>query len=301
MVIDHGIFRTSASQRPWDYPKELEGFLLSREVENCSEWTIRAYRERVSRFLSFAGVSNLQDFERSDIDRWLIHLRNRGCSPHWVESNYRALRTFFNWCVAEEFIPRLPMRNIKPPRLPKIAKPFLTEAERDMMLALCPPSLFTGARQAAMVWLFWSTGARRNEIANLQLADLDWDRDRIRVFGKGAKERYVPFTKEAKKAVWRYLSYRKDDYPHLWLTEERKPAQGWMTQGVMRRLRGWSGVKTKDLHHAFRRSWAWRMLKAGVPIEYVRLVGGWESVQVLEGYVRAMRSEEAIESVLKNS
>ncbi|GAI72375.1 unnamed protein product, partial [marine sediment metagenome] len=52
----------------------------------------------------------------------------------------------------------------------------------------------------------------------------------------------------------------------------------------------------KDLHHIFRRSWAMRNLKAGVPQKYVQLIGGWESVTTLEQYVRAMESEDALDA-----
>jgi site-specific recombinase XerD len=139
---------------------------------------------------------------------------------------------------------------------------------------------------------------RLDELFKLLLTDIDWDRSHIRVFGKGAKERYVPFTREAKKAVWRYLSYRHDDHPVLWVTEERRPAGRWTivsaTQSLIKRA-GLHG-QIKDMHHIFRRSWAMRNLKAGVPIKYVQLIGGWESVTTLEQYVRAMESEDALDA-----
>ena len=55
-------------------------------------------------------------------------------------------------------------------------------------------------------------------------------------------------------------------------------------------------IQVKDLHHIFRRTWAYRNLKAGVPLKFVQLVGGWESVAVLEQYVRRMDSEDALGS-----
>lgn len=188
------------------------------------------------------------------------------------------------------------MRNMKPPKTPKVGKPFLTEVERDQMLHLCPLSSFTGARGAAVIWLLWTTGMRLGELAGLQQSDLDWEKNKIRVFGKGQKERYVPFAREAKKAVWRYMAHRKDDLPQLWLTEERQPATVWAITSATRRLIERAGLDIKDMHHIFRRSWAWRNLKAGLPTKYVQLVGGWENLTTLDGYVRAMESEEALEA-----
>ena len=128
----------------------------------------------------------------------------------------------------------------------------------------------------------------------LQRADLDFDRGRIRVLGKGRKERLVPFTREAKRAVWRYMTYRKDDHPALWLTEERTHLGLEGVNSTLDRLYTRADVQVKDKAHVFRRSWAARNLRAGIPMKDVQLIGGWESVTVLEDYVRAMTSEDAL-------
>ena len=49
-----------------------------------------------------------------------------------------------------------------------------------------------------------------------------------------------------------------------------------------------------DMHHIFRRTWAWRMLKAGMPAKAVQLIGGWESMSMLERYVAMMDTEDAL-------
>ena len=301
MLLDQRIFLTLDTPRLEDLPKELEGFLLSREVEGCSPATLKTYELRISQFFSLnhrKPDSGIGCINRGDIEKYLLHFRKLGRSPHYIHSTFASLRAFFNWCVAEEFIQRSPMRNMKPPKLPKKGKPFLTEEQRDHLLALCPPSTFLGARNAAIIWLFWTTGMRLQELTNLELADLDWQKSQMRVFGKGAKERYVPFTKEAKKTVWRYLSYRHDSYSNLWVTEERCPMKQTGITSATERLIERAGLhgQIKDMHHIFRRSWAMRNLKAGVPQKYVQLIGGWESVTTLEVYVRAMESEDALDA-----
>lgn len=302
MVLDHGISRTSATPRPWAFgengvPRELEGFILSRQVEGCTEETLRSYTHRIGQFFRFTATTNGFDgIDRGHVDRYLLHLQQLGRSPHYVHSNFRALRTFFKWCQAEEFIEHSPMRNMKPPRLPRIGKPFLSETQRDQLLRLCPIVTFIGARNAALIWLFWGSGIRLSENARLSKSDLDWANNRIRVFGKGQKERYAPFTKKAKKAVWRYLSYRRDDLPQLWLTEERRPATKSMIISAMRRLIDRAGLRgaIKDQDHIFRRTWVWRNLKAGVSLQYIKLAGGWTTLAMLMKYVEAMESEEAM-------
>lgn len=290
---------SQASNTPSPIIFLVKGFLLSREVENSSPVTLKVYRYQLTKFCEFLnkiGCSSIGNVRHSHIDLYLMSFKERGAMPQTIASVYQVLHTFFNWCMAEEFIAQSPMRNMKRPKVPKISRPFLSEGHRDMLLSLCPPNTFRGARARAVVWLLWSTGIRFGELANLQLSDLDWRHNRIKIFGKSAKERFVPFTADAKKAVWRYLCYRKDDYPQLWLTKEREPMKPQGLVEVVKRLWQRAGLKgqIKDAHHIFRRSWAMRNLKAGIPAKFIQLVGGWAELTTMEQYVRAMDSEQAL-------
>lgn len=210
------------------------------------------------------------------------------------------MRAFFNWAVAEELIARSPMRNMKPPILPKKGKPFLTESQRDRLLAVCPANTFIGDRNRAIIWTLWGSGMRRAELAGLNIDALDWTRGRIRVFGKGQKERYAPFTKQARKVMIDYLAHRRDSLPALWLTEERQPLTLNGIVITMRRMVERSGQlgEIVDVLHIFRRTWARRMIQKPVSLKYIQLAGGWANLSVLMQYVEAIEGEEAVDAIL---
>lgn len=276
----------------------IRGFALSREVQDCSPQTLRDYRSRLGMFHRyvvghFPGVSLLH-IQRRHIEAYIVDLRDRGRAPWTLRTNYRVLRAFYAWAIEEQFIADSPLQHIKPPRVPKLGKDFLTEAERDRLLRVCPLRRFTGARNAAIVWLLWTTGMRLGELAGLAVEDLYWDKGWIKVLGKGRKERYVPFLPDAKRAIWRYQVFRRDALPNLWLTEERTPLHVEGINSVLDRVYKRAGVEVKDKAHVFRRSWAARNLRAGRSVKDIQLAGGWESVRALEGYVRAMRVEDAL-------
>jgi site-specific recombinase XerD len=266
----------------------------------CTPATIRDYKGRLRQFLRFLYVTHeglsLTEVDRQHVESYLVSFHDAGRSSFTMRTQYRCLSAFYHWLVTEQFIEQSPLRNIKIPRVPKRSKAFLSEAEFQQLLSFCPLSTYSGARAAAVLWLLWSTGMRLSELANLQVTDLDADRNRIKLFGKGRKERFVPYSKEARKAVWRYLAYRDDKLPQLWLSEERKPIKGDGLRLALIRLYQRAGIHVKDTCHVFRRTWAMRNLKAGVPIKYVCLVGGWEQISTLEGYVRAMQSDEALDA-----
>jgi len=278
--------------------KLLNGFLLSRQVMDCTEPTLHNYKGRLRQFLRFLYAYNegisLTQIDRQHIEAYLVTFRNEGRSSFTLRAQYRCLSAFYQWMVIEQFIDESPLRNMKVPRVPRQSKEFITEADFHKLLEFCPLSTYIGARNAAALWLFWSTGMRLSELANLQIKDLDNERHRIKLFGKGRKERFVPYSQEAVKAIWRYLSYRDDNIPQLWLSEERKTIKPEGIRLGITRLYQRAGIKRKDVCHIFRRTWAMRNLKANIPTQYVLLVGGWEDVRTLDGYVRAMKSDEAL-------
>jgi integrase/recombinase XerD len=297
MVVDTGILATPSTPGLRD-SHELRLFVLSRKVSNCRPQTIETYQRHVWRFLSFAQKPAL-DVNRADVELYLLSVQER-CSPHYVRACYRNLRVFFSWLVNEEMLGRSPMRNIPCPKVPRHSKEFLSREDFDKLLAVCPHD-FRGARNIAWLWLLWSTGCRVEGLFKLRLADLDWDKSRIKVVEKGDKERYVPFTPDAQRAVYRYLKARqvyvgkKDHYQELWIGEERKPLGFNGIRQIIRILLARAGLHVRDQHHIFRRTWAYRNLKAGVPVKFVQLVGGWSNLATMEVYVRAMQSDDAMD------
>ena len=277
----------------------INGFLLSRSVMDCTEMTMKDYRTRLNQFNRFLFASyrdlSLVDVNRNHIETYLMDIKGKGRASWTLRTQYRCLSAFYHWLLEEQFVKESPLQKMKLPRVPKVGKAFLTETQRDRLLSFCPLSTFVGSRTAAMIWLLWTTGMRLSELTGLQISDLDNQGNKIRVFGKGRKERYVPYSKEAKKAVWRYTAYRADTLPQLWLTEERKPMKSAGVQEAFDRIYKRADIHVKDICHIFRRTWAMRQLKAGVPIRYVQIIGGWENLSTMEIYVRAMQTEEALD------
>ena len=119
----------------------------------------------------------------------------------------------------------------------------LQEHIRDMLL-LCDESKFLGVRNRAIILAFVDTGLRLSELAGIQLKEIDFDRELIKVMGKGAKERVVGIGKVAQKAMLKYLLIRRDNHPCLWVTEEGRPMQARGIQIMIRRLGKRIGIDT---------------------------------------------------------
>lgn len=120
---------------------------------------------------------------------------------------------------------------------------------------------------------------------------------RVRM-GKGQKDRRVPFHREAQRTVLRYLSYREDGLPQLWVTEERRPLTPGGIGQDMKRLIERAGLRevVKDACHIFRRTWAASAVRQRIPRQFILEAAGWSTPAMLDHYTEAMREEGAIEA-----
>lgn len=231
----------------------------------------------------------------------LAEMKDRGLAPRSLRSRRQAILTFFNWALGESLVKNNPALRVRPTKVPKRPKGFLDPGDFQKLLAQCPRSTIAGARRRAMLWLFAGTGMRRQELALLELSDLNWDLGQIRiVHGKGQKQRTAPFPKAAQEPMLKYLAFRKDDLPNLWVTEEFRPLSYDGIGHDLARLRDRAGLtgQIQDICHIFRRTAAANAEEAGMSPSHILAGFGWESPTMLNHYVTAKRLEQgkAVES-----
>jgi len=154
---------------------------------------------------------------------------------------------------------------------------------------------FIGARNKAIALLFLDTGLRLSELTNIQLADIDFDREIIRVMGKDAKERVVRFGKTIQKALLKYLLLRKDDHPCLWVTEERRPMAREGIKMVVKRLCQRAGVTgVKPGAHTFRHTAAINNLRNGDDLFTLQCMLGHSTLEITRRYTSSLGAEDMI-------
>ena len=148
-----------------------------------------------------------------------------------------------------------------------------------------------------MYFFLRHSGVRVAELASLRMDDLDWDRRRARVYGKGAKERYVPFIPEVQRALRRYRRYLVTPAQELWLGRGGRPMTRESVQkdlSVMFRRAGLTGT-LKDACHIFRRTFAMQLLEDGLDVMFVQQIMGHSTLEVLrKHYLTRLDSEKAL-------
>ena len=235
-----------------DLAANVASFARHLRAANLTPATQRAYLtglDLLARFLTDAGMpTDVAAIRREHVEALITDQLER-LSPASAANRYSSVRPFFNWLVEEGEIKASPMARMRKPKVPEHAPPILTDAELAAVLRACEGPSFDERRDAALVRVFLSTGARLSEVANLRWTpevpetnDVDLDAGVMRVMGKGRRERMAFLSPKAVKALDRYLRLRARHrfvtLPWLWLGQEGRLAQSGITQVLRGRGRG---------------------------------------------------------------
>lgn len=281
-------------------PALLGHFLLAKKVEGRSPHTLEWYQEA---FQAFERFCSCQGFDADPtkvtplhIRMWLAHIQDTGVSKSTLNGRFRALRAFFNWCIAEAIIDQSPMRNIRTPSLGSIVIPVFSPEHVRALVHLCPPNTWWGARDRAIILTFLHTGIRLSELTGLQLSNLNFTNDCIKVRGKGDKERTIYLAPEAQQAILQYLRHRSDDAACLWLSQQGTCLTSNAVQQFIRDLGQKAGLKgVRCSAHTFRHTFAINFLKAGGSLRHLQEIMGHTSMKPLEAYLRTVSADDAMQ------
>ena len=203
------------------------------------------------------------------------------CNPGGKHAYFRAIRAFYNWAEAEELIAVVP-RMVAP----KVPKPLRYAVSVDDITKLLAAS--EGVRDKLIVSILADTGLRRAELCSVRWADVDQERDTIRVWGKGAKQRFVRYGPQTRRLVeLRHQESDRSDGSLLGM----KPTG---LQDMLKRLETKTGIKCNA--HAFRRTSATESVRNGLNVFYVQSLLGHSSLTMTRIYAEQVSSEDAIKA-----
>ncbi|HEX2266770.1 MAG TPA: tyrosine recombinase XerC [Actinomycetota bacterium] len=178
-----------------------------RLQRGLSEHTVQAYRGDVQSLAEFLarGHTNLLEAHLPQLRRWLAHLVTRGYARSSVARKAAAIKTFYAWAHRRRLIETNPASLLASPasasRLPTVLKPSEAASLADAPNRDDP----VGLRDRAILELLYGSGLRVAELCHLSISDVDVSGRRIRVLGKGARERVVPMGDFEVLAIGEYL------------------------------------------------------------------------------------------------
>jgi integrase/recombinase XerD len=273
-------------------------FLSYLQVEKgLSANTLAAYRRDLQKLVAFCEEQRrtLPAVTRDDVVSFLGSLYKKKLDSRSVARHLVALRGFFRFAVAEDWIKAAPTENLESPKGWKKLPSHLSLEEVDRLLA--QPDLATplGLRDKAMLDLLYSTGLRVSELATLRVSDLQMEMGCLRCVGKGNKERLVPVGKQALAAVRQYLRearpklLRRGPSPFLFLNRvgtRMSRVAFWM---IVARYGRQAGLRRSLSPHKLRHSFATHLLERGADLRSVQLMLGHADISTTQIYTHVVQ------------
>ncbi len=197
-----------------DFIKSKESFLQNlRVVKQASVHTLRNYELDLVLFQKFAEEFSqdpslgLKQVNKRIMRAYLADLHAKLAKKRTVLRRLSSLRSFFKYLVKEGIILESPLDEIESPKLEKSIPVFISYEHVERLFAQPDLTSYLGLRDRCIMELFYSSGLRMSELVNLNRQHVDLKNFKVRVMGKGRKERVLPITQSAGGWISRYLKH----------------------------------------------------------------------------------------------
>lgn len=278
----------------------LQGFLrYLRTQRNASEHTAMAYEKDLRKFCDHAGKGlDWRKVDHQQIRGFLSELMGNGLSKPSAARALASLRSFYKWMGREGLVEQNPASLVSTPKLPKRLPRVPTMEEVNGLLdTSLPETAAFPARDRVIFELLYGCGLRNSELVGIQLDDISWSNELIRVRGKGKKERLSPMGDAAAAAIREYLPERQR------IIEARRRSSSALlinlragsltTRSVGRIVKAIAVARglSPDVHpHTLRHAFGTHMLEEGADLRAIQELLGHERLSTTQRYTQLTAS-----------
>ncbi len=279
----------------------LRSFLNYLLVDKgLSNNTVKAYEADISSFFQWLDNEDLKykNLQEDHINQYISFLFKRKMRSSSVNRKISSIKSFYIFLVKRNFVKNSPLNDLVTPKQEKYLPESMSEAEVDKLLNSPDVTNKIENRDKAMIEMLYATGMRISELVNLKITDIDMKRCVVKVFGKGSKERLVPFGETALDSLKSYLNDREQSSSkEIFLSNRGKK---------MSRIAFWQRVKVYLIRenlknsispHTLRHAFATHLLNRGADLRSVQLLLGHSDLSTTQIYTHI--AKQRLSDVLK--
>ena len=280
----------------------LKYFINHLKVERgLSQNTVLSYRNdlcQLGDFLMDNGIEEWKQASREDLLDFLDYQRRRGMEAASIARELAAMKMFYRYLAGEALIDHDPTAAMDSPRLWRILPDMLSTEEVSALLSVYSPRSGDALtlRNRAMLELMYASGLRVSELTGLKLADVDFERGIIRVWGKGSKERIVPAAARTLKLLNRYITSARRELvekspliPYLFVSRTGKKLNRERIWAIIKEAALNAGID-KEIHpHTLRHSFATHLLENGADLRVIQEMLGHANIATTEIYTHVSK------------
>lgn len=277
----------------------INEFLDYLSVERgLSKNTILGYGRDLKKFADYLESKNIKDLDavkRSDITKFMLHLKDNGLSSNSISRNIVAIKVFYKFLVREGLLKVDIAGVLESPKLIRPLPEVLTIREVDNLLSIPNGRDWMSIRDKAALEVMYATGLRVSEIVELLTNNVNLEMGFLRCVGKGGKERIVPLGRKAAGSLRRYLErvrpglIKKTVDAHLFLSRLGRKISRQSFWGMIGKYARLAKISKKIKPHTLRHSFATHLLERGADLRSVQEMLGHANISTTQLYTHISR------------
>ena len=269
--------------------------------KGLSQNTVQAYETDILSFLNWLTKTpniNYLNLKEDNINKYIAYLFKSKLKSSSVNRKISSLKSLYLYLIKKNILKNSPISEVITPKKEKYLPSSMSEDEVDRLLKSPNTSNKIEKRDKAMIEMLYATGMRISELVNLKLTDVDLQRCVAKVFGKGKKERLIPFGEAALEALSDYISDRdKSVSKEIFLSNRGKK---------LSRVAFWQRIKIYLIRenlknsispHTLRHAFATHLLNRGADLRSVQLLLGHSDLSTTQIYTHI--AKQRLSEVLK--
>lgn len=260
--------------------------------------TCRAYRSDISGFIEFvlenqdgddiekqsSFLMKAKALDKKAVRNYLARLVKSKVSKRTVARKLSALKAFFDFLVKSGHIKVNPAETIPFPKLEKNIPQFLSIEDLFYLLDSMKTDTWLEKRNLAMFETFYSTGMRVSEIQSLDMENIDFETQMIRVLGKGSKERVVPIGNRALNTIKTYRASLKENFIPVFVNKNLSRLSSRSIRRILDKAVQDCQLSVPVSPHTLRHSFATHMLDSGADLRGIQEILGHASLSTTQVY-----------------
>ncbi|WP_172189730.1 tyrosine recombinase XerC [Lentilactobacillus kribbianus] len=267
--------------------------------------TIKSYQEALDSFQTFLSNSEINEHlllantDNLTVEAYLSYLYDHDYAWSTISQRVSALRSFFNFLEKNEVIKQNPFEFVQLKKHNKQLPRFFFQNEMQVLFEAAANNgrVELAQRDTALLEILYGTGIRVSECANLKLSSVNLTQKLLLVYGKGNKERYIPFGRYAHDALITYLNQGRSKlmaknqvkHDNLFVNSQGKPLTSRGIEYVLNQIVKRSSMTTSIHPHMLRHTFATHMLNNGADMRTVQELLGHSSLSSTQIYTHVTK------------
>ena len=257
--------------------------------KKLSKNTKEAYLNDLEEFCTYIKNPNIKSINTDDIRDYINHLAEEKQKDKTIARKIVSIKTFFEYLIKNNIIDNNPSEKISSPKLKKSIPKVLNINEINKLLEYKPTNN-KEYRNKAMMELMYASGLRVSELVDLELNNIDFNNNYVRIFGKGKKERIVPINDIACKYLNEYINVYRASLLRGYITHKvfiSSYGKGITRQAffkILKQIAKKQGIEKDFSPHTLRHSFATHLIEYGADLRSLSEMLGHENIKTTQIY-----------------